>query len=167
MYNDNSRSDWYFGIHSGWLQLAPCLVIGEALESNDHPCHTSQVNGPGHVRKFRGGGQLWGAKFAILGLGPTATYDLTQDKIAILWRGGNFEVQLCDSQPMTGGYLPGDLHTPSPPPRPTTGKRSPKTRGVVVGHQNIAYDLGRSLESKKIFACGARENEDDLGKHRL
>jgi hypothetical protein len=42
----------------------------------------------------------------------------------------------------------------TPPPIQTTGKRSPMTGGPVVGLQ-------------KKFACGARENEDDLGKHRL
>ncbi len=37
------------------------------------------------------------------------------------------------------------------PPSPTTGKRSPMTRGVVVGHQNIAYDQGAGRWTPKFF----------------
>jgi hypothetical protein len=65
-------------------------------------------------------------------------------------------------------FIPGEYPAYPLPPSPTTRKRSPMTRGVVVGHQNIAYDRGAGRwNPKKNFACGARENEDDLGKHRL
>ncbi len=57
--------------------------------------------------------------------------------------------------------------TPSPP-SPTTGKRSPMTRGGWSLDTKISPMTGGPVVGlQKILACGARENEDDLGKHRL
>jgi hypothetical protein len=54
-------------------------------------------NPPGRLARamsanLRGGGQLWGAKFAILGRGPPATCGFTKAKVAILGRGTKFEI---------------------------------------------------------------------------
>ncbi len=48
----------------------------------------SRANGPGHDCKSWGGANSTGAKFAILGWGPTATYAFKKAKVAILGRGG-------------------------------------------------------------------------------